>query len=275
MNPLRIPATTPANAHPAQVAGDPPANPPQLPSDDEPLRRSDRGPPHSQRHAGGAGRDEHRVRRRCHDPVMGLPHRPCDGSGDRSTRREAKDVRERPTWTTDRVRLQRVRPPWLPSATSGPRSGSTRSRSSQHRPRSDLQPPAECLEAVGHPLQSGAAGDRGRVESGAIVGHDERQPAVRRIEAHVRRRRRRVLRHVLEGLETAEVRGGLDLLPVPLDPVRMHLHRDRRAPDLSLQRGGESPIGQDRRVDPRARSRSVSRASTVSACASVNTLRAL
>ncbi len=63
-------------------------------------------------------------------------------------------------------------------------------------------------------------------------------------------RRVRVLRHVLHRLEHREVDGRLDLPRVPADAVAVDGHGERRLASLRLERLGQTPVGEERRVDP-------------------------
>ena len=63
-------------------------------------------------------------------------------------------------------------------------------------------------------------------------------------------RRARVLRHVLQALQHAEIHGRLRVLPVAGDPFRLHGNGERRPAGLSLQGDGQALVGEERRVDP-------------------------
>ena len=63
-------------------------------------------------------------------------------------------------------------------------------------------------------------------------------------------RRLRVLRHVVQRLEGAEVDGGLHVQREPADPVRLHRDRNGRLAGLRLQGGGEASVREQRWVDP-------------------------
>ena len=68
-------------------------------------------------------------------------------------------------------------------------------------------------------------------------------------EPDLARRRVRVLRDVVQGLEAAEVDGGLDVLPVPTDAVRLHGDGHGGLPRVGFQRGRQALVGEQRRVD--------------------------
>src|SRR2546423_570888 len=59
----------------------------------------------------------------------------------------------------------------------------------------------------------------------------------------------RVLRDVVERLEAAEVDGRLHLLGVSTDAFGLDRRRDGRLTGLSLERRGETLVGEERRVD--------------------------
>jgi hypothetical protein len=69
----------------------------------------------------------------------------------------------------------------------------------------------------------------------------------------------RVLGDVLQGLEDAEVGGGLGVPAVASDAVRVDQHRDRNPVGVRAQRGAQSLLGQQRRIDELANRRSVDR----------------
>jgi hypothetical protein len=117
-------------------------------------------------------------------------------------------------------------------------------------PGSDPQVSAERGQPVGHALQPGAVACRARIETGPVVGDGEFQGAFAGSQADGRPRGRRVLRDVLQRFQDAEVRGGFGVRRVAPDPVRLHRHRDRRLLSLSVQRGRQAPVRQQRRVYP-------------------------
>jgi len=76
---------------------------------------------------------------------------------------------------------------------------------------------ADGRETVGHALQAAPPPRRARVEPLAVVAHLERELVGSLGHPDVHARRVRVLRHVLERLEAAEVQRGLDLLREALE----------------------------------------------------------
>ena len=83
----------------------------------------------------------------------------------------------------------------------------------------------------------------------AVVGDREPQLAVRPLEGDRGRRRVRVLRHVLEGLERGEVDGRLDLLRQALDAIGVHVDGHRRLASLRDERRCQALVGEQRRID--------------------------
>ncbi len=90
---------------------------------------------------------------------------------------------------------------------------------------------------------------RGGVEADAVVPHLEDEAAVAGGQPDGGSARLGVLRDVLERLETAEVHGRLDVLPVAPDPVGLDRDRDRRLARLRGERRAEPLVGEQRRVD--------------------------
>src|SRR4029450_8918063 len=60
----------------------------------------------------------------------------------------------------------------------------------------------------------------------------------------------RVLRCVLEGLERAEVHGGLDLRWIATHAVRVDVRGEGRLASLRRERLAEALVGQERWIDP-------------------------
>ena len=85
--------------------------------------------------------------------------------------------------------------------------------------------PADRVEPVGHPLESGPVLDLVGVEPDPVVGDRERQGPVRLGQRDGRGRRPRVLRHVVQRLEAGEVHG------------RLHLAGYRSTPSLRTEVG--------------------------------------
>ena len=69
------------------------------------------------------------------------------------------------------------------------------------------------------------------------------------MELDPHRRSLRVLRHVLQGLQDAEVHGRLGLLGEATHPVGVDVHRERALPGLRPKSLGQSLVGQEGRVD--------------------------
>src|SRR5205807_3985451 len=67
--------------------------------------------------------------------------------------------------------------------------------------------------------------------------------------ANAGRLRAGVLGDVLQRLENAEIDGRFDLLWKATDPLGVDLDRKRRLPRLGRERGRQSLIGQERRID--------------------------
>ena len=83
----------------------------------------------------------------------------------------------------------------------------------------------------------------------AVVADLEGQSVTGAPDVHGHLRRLRVLLHVLERLEDAEVHGRLDVLRVALHTVCLHRHRHCRFPRLRVQRHDQSLVSEQRRVD--------------------------
>src|SRR5215211_6425612 len=108
---------------------------------------------------------------------------------------------------------------------------------------------AERGQATRHVLEAGAERRLGAVEPPAVVADREHELPVVLDQAHGDLVRLRVLGGVLQGLEGAEVEGGLELLRIATDPVCLDVHRYGRSSSLRLDRGRQSPVRQERWVD--------------------------
>src|SRR4029453_14400626 len=89
----------------------------------------------------------------------------------------------------------------------------------------DGERPAQRGQAIRHVLEAAAERCRGAVEPPAVVADRELEPPLVLRQAHRALARLRVLRGVLQGLERAEVDGGLELLRIATDPVGLDAHR--------------------------------------------------
>src|SRR5206468_735832 len=98
--------------------------------------------------------------------------------------------------------------------------------------------------------QPAAGPHRGRLEAAPVIRHREREQGRRARDRDRRLRGCRVLRDVLQSLETREVHGGLDVLRQPPDAVGVDPNREWRLPGLRVQRGPEALVGEQRRIDP-------------------------
>jgi hypothetical protein len=105
-------------------------------------------------------------------------------------------------------------------------------------------------QAVGHALQASALSDVCELKTCTIVGDAELKVAVRAGHGDRGPGGLRVLRNVLQGLQDAEIHGGLGVPRVPPDAVGLDEDRQRRLAGLGLQRRRQSLVGQQRGVDP-------------------------
>src|SRR5215831_6446880 len=169
-----------------------------------------------------------------------------------------------PTWASPRPARSEASSRRWPSPVAQP--GKTRSQESNSgwsacrgrhpagdlgavaRGGNDLDGAAERPHPVRYALQPGPHRRGGPVEAGAVVLDGERQALAVVAEAHPGRRRLRVLRYVLQGLQDAEVHRRLGLLRVPAQPGRFDRDRNGNLARLRLQRGPQSQVGQHWRV---------------------------
>src|SRR4029077_6910318 len=98
-------------------------------------------------------------------------------------------------------------------------------------------------------LQARACRSRRGVEADAVVRDSELEMTVWAGQLDGGTGGRRVLGDVLQGLEDAEVGRGLGVPAVTPDAVRFEQHRDRNPVGVRAQRGAQSLLGQQRRVD--------------------------
>ena len=113
-----------------------------------------------------------------------------------------------------------------------------------------LERPSQRGEPVGHVLQPHPVRRGAHVEATPVVLHREREVAAIATQANHDVRGVRVLRHVLQRLEHREVDRGLDVARVAADAVVVDRDRDGHLARLRFERLGQTPIGQERRVDP-------------------------
>ena len=116
--------------------------------------------------------------------------------------------------------------------------------------RGDAEGPAERGQPVRHALHAGAHRGGRLVEPAAVVADGEREGPAVVPERHPGLPGLRVLRHVLQRLQHAEIHGGLDVLGVSAQARRFHRDRNRRLPRLRLECGRQPQVGEQRRVDP-------------------------
>ena len=118
------------------------------------------------------------------------------------------------------------------------------------RRRPDLERAAQRGEPVLHVPESLAGPDRGRVEPTSVVPNREHHLPVLLADGHGRPRGVGVLRHVLQGLEAAEVGGGLRLGRVPAEGADLEGNGQGGLGQVGLDGGGQPLVGEQWRVDP-------------------------
>jgi hypothetical protein len=116
--------------------------------------------------------------------------------------------------------------------------------------RGHRQLAAQGGEPVRDPLQTRAVAGRRRVEPTPVVADLEAELARAVQEQDRRSVRPRVLADVLQGLQAREVHGRLDVRGEPLHPVGLDRHGYHRPTSLRLERGRQSLVGEQRRIDP-------------------------
>ena len=122
-------------------------------------------------------------------------------------------------------------------------------RRSPTRRAGDLDRAAQILEPILHVRETRALLRDHRVEPPPSFGHLESRLIVSLRQPHGRFRGAGVLLHVLECLQHAEVGGRLDVLGVAADAISVNVNRQGRLARLSLERGSQSSVGQQRWVD--------------------------
>src|SRR2546426_6019418 len=191
-------------------------------------------------------------------PPLFTPPSIPDGPGTLVERATSGSPRRRSGCRRPRGRCASARRPGRATRSSGCGIRREHSRGNRSHDRrslawcaAHLEGATYCVAPIGPPLQACAERGRARIEPHAVVLHLETEPAlVARCQAHDRTRCVRVLRHVLQGLETTEVDGCLDLLRVAVHPVGLDVHGDGSLARLRTKSRAEPLVGQERRVDP-------------------------